>query len=68
MYEDRVEAVGDFVLIKPVGEGTDIPPEDRSAVRDKGYLREGEAGRRPPRQICRAVGGSTKHCREYRMQ
>ena len=28
MYEDRVEAVGDFVLIKPVGEGTDIPPED----------------------------------------
>ena len=23
-----MEAVGDFVLIKPVGEGTDIPPED----------------------------------------
>lgn len=28
VYEDRVEAVGNFVLIKPVGEGTDIPPED----------------------------------------
>lgn len=28
MYEDRVEAAGNFVLIKPIGEGTDILPED----------------------------------------
>lgn len=28
MYEDRVEASGTFVLIEPVGEGTDIPPEN----------------------------------------
>ena len=28
MYEDRVEASGNFVLIKPIGEGTDILPED----------------------------------------
>lgn len=28
MYEDRVEAVGDFLLIEPVGEGADSLPEE----------------------------------------
>lgn len=28
MYEDRVETTGTFVLIEPVGEGTDILPEN----------------------------------------
>jgi hypothetical protein len=28
MYQDRVEATGDFTLIEPIGEGTDVPPEN----------------------------------------
>ena len=28
MYEDRVEAAGNFVLVEPIGEGADILPEN----------------------------------------